>query len=117
MTAHFGLVSDFLSEAFTRLRSSSRVNILDGRVHLGGALSGRNIEAVRKTVSGLVKLLYPNAHTIVPDEDLEVDRQAGTREPAQGQRATEASLQERVPQHSFQLHARTGRSGGVCRNT
>jgi ATP-dependent Lon protease len=58
LTDHFGLVSDFLSEAFTRLRSLSRVNILDGRGHLGGALSGRDIEAVRKTVSGLVKLLY-----------------------------------------------------------
>lgn len=71
LTAHFGLVSDFLSEAFTRLRSSSRVNILDGRVHLGGALSGRDIEAVRKTVSGLVKLLYPDPRATVPDEDLE----------------------------------------------
>ena len=46
-------------------------NVLDGRVYLGGALSGRDIEAVRKTVSGLVKLLYPNPHTTVPDEDLE----------------------------------------------
>lgn len=71
LTDHFGLVSDFLSEALTRLRSSSRVNVLDGRVYLGGALSGRDFEAVRKTVSGLVKLLYPNPHTTVPDEDLE----------------------------------------------
>ena len=71
LTDHFGLVSDFLSEAFTRLRSSSRVNILDGRVHLGGALSGRDIEAARKTVSGVVKLLYPDPRATVPDEDLE----------------------------------------------
>jgi ATP-dependent Lon protease len=71
LTDHFGLVSDFLSECWTRLRSSSRAGLLDGRVHFGGALSGRDIEAVRKTVSGLVKLLHPGPSDPVPDEDLE----------------------------------------------
>lgn len=71
LTDHFGLVSDFLSECFTRLRTTSRAGVLDGRIHFGGALSGRDIEAVRKTVSGLVKLLYPNPATPVPDVDLE----------------------------------------------
>jgi ATP-dependent Lon protease len=71
LTDHFGLVSDFLSECFTRLRMSSRAGILDGRIHFGGALSGRDIEAVRKTVSGLAKLLYPNPSSQIPDADLE----------------------------------------------
>lgn len=71
LTDHFGLVSDFLSEAFTRLRSTSRANVLDGRIHFGGALSGRDIEAVRKTVSGLTKLLYPDPSAAPPDADLE----------------------------------------------
>jgi ATP-dependent Lon protease len=71
LTDHFGLVSDFLSECFTRLRTTSRASVMDGRIHFGGALSGRDIEAVRKTVSGLVKLLYPNPATPVPDADLE----------------------------------------------
>jgi ATP-dependent Lon protease len=71
LTDHFGLVSDFLSESFTRLRATSRAGILDGRVHFGGALSGRDIEAVRKTVSGLAKLLCPNPSASVPDADLE----------------------------------------------
>jgi ATP-dependent Lon protease len=44
---------------------------MQGRVHVGGALSGRDIEAVNKTVSGLTKLLYPDPETPVPDEDLE----------------------------------------------
>jgi ATP-dependent Lon protease len=65
------LVSDFLSECFTRLRTTSRAGVLDGRIHFGGALSGRDIEAVRKTVSGLVKLLYPDPSTPIPDADLE----------------------------------------------
>lgn len=71
LTDHFGLVSDFLSECWTRLRDGSRVTTLQGRVNWGGALSGRDIEAVNKTVSGLVKLLYPDAKAEVPDEALE----------------------------------------------
>lgn len=70
-TNHFGLVSDFLSECWSKLRSGNRVSIMQGRVHLGGALSGRDIEAVNKTVSGLTKLLFPDPEQPVPDEDLE----------------------------------------------
>jgi len=71
LTDHFGLVSDFLSECWSRLRSSNRVSVMQGRVYLGGALSGRDIEAVNKTVSGLVKLLFPDESMEIGDEDLE----------------------------------------------
>jgi ATP-dependent Lon protease len=70
-TDHFGLVSDFLSECWSKLRSHNRGNVIQGRVYLGGALSGRDIEAVTKTISGLVKLLFPKPDTPIPDEDLE----------------------------------------------
>ncbi|WP_219136378.1 protease Lon-related BREX system protein BrxL [Janthinobacterium sp. UMAB-60] len=70
-TDHFGLVSDFLSECFTQLRGQSRVSTLQGRVFWGGALSGRDLNAVNKTVSGLLKLIYPDAGAQVSDEDLE----------------------------------------------
>ena len=71
-TDHFGLVSDFLSECWSRLRNGSRVPALQGRVNYGGALSGRDITAVNKTVSGLLKLLYPDPAMEVPDDELEV---------------------------------------------
>ncbi|MET4118811.1 ATP-dependent Lon protease [Bradyrhizobium sp. JR1.5] len=71
LTDHFGLVSDFLSECFTRLRKNSRAGVLDGRIHFGGALSGRDIEAVRKTVSGIAKLMFPNPTEPISDADLE----------------------------------------------
>src|SRR5438132_391906 len=71
LTNHFGLVSDFLSECLSRLRSGNRVAVMQGRVHLGGALSGRDIEAVNKTISGLIKLLFPDSEMQIPDEDLE----------------------------------------------
>ena len=71
LTDHFGLVSDFLSECWTKLRLTSRLSYLQGRVNLGGALSGRDIEAVNKTISGLIKLVFPDPSMEIPDEELE----------------------------------------------
>lgn len=70
-TDHFGLVSDVLAESFSHLRSMSRASVLLGRVQFGGALSGRDQNAVTKTVSGLLKLIQPDANAPVSDEDLE----------------------------------------------
>lgn len=70
-TNHFGLVSDFLSECMSQLRNQSRLDVLHGRVTLGGALSGRDTNAVNKTVSGLLKLVYPDPEMPVADADLE----------------------------------------------
>lgn len=71
LTEHFGLVSDFLSECWSRLRQTSRLAELQNRSFWGGALSGRDIEAVHKTASGLIKLLFPDPDMPVEDEDLE----------------------------------------------
>jgi ATP-dependent Lon protease len=70
LTNHFGLVSDFLSECWSQLRNQSRVSVLQNRVFFGGALSGRDTNAVNKTVSGLLKLLYPGEGEAA-DEDIE----------------------------------------------
>jgi len=70
-TDHFGLVSDFVSECLSQLRKESRATAMQGRVTLGGALSGRDTNAVNKTVSGLLKLLYPDPEMPIDDDDLE----------------------------------------------
>jgi ATP-dependent Lon protease len=70
-TNHFGLVSDFLSECWSRLRSQTRMAKLQGRFTFGGALSGRDQNAVNKSVSGLLKLINPSLDEPVSDEDLE----------------------------------------------
>ncbi len=70
-TDHFGLVSDFLSECWDRLRGETRLGVILGRVDYGGALSGRDTTAVNRTVSGLLKLLYPSDTLPITDEDLE----------------------------------------------
>lgn len=70
-TNHFGLVSDFLSECWSRLRSQSRVTALQGRLTYGGALSGRDQNAVTKTINGLLKLIHPSPDEKIADDDLE----------------------------------------------
>jgi ATP-dependent Lon protease len=70
-TDHFGLVSDFVSECWSRLRGQGRAAVLQGRLTFGGSLSGRDQNAVNKTISGLMKLIHPSPEIHVPDEDLE----------------------------------------------
>lgn len=71
LTNHFGLVSDFLSECWSQSRNQSRVGLLQNRVFFGGALSGRDTNAVNKTVSGLIKLIHPGTVNDILEEDLE----------------------------------------------
>ena len=70
-TNHFGLVSDFLAECWTRLRDISLITTLLPRIDYGGALSGRDTTAVNKTINGLLKLMHPSPETVVSDELLE----------------------------------------------
>src|SRR5215211_5640450 len=59
LTGHFGLVSDFLSEAWAQLRGENRLSAIRGCVSYGSALSGRDTTAVNRTINGLLKLIYP----------------------------------------------------------
>jgi len=70
-TDHFGLVSDFLAECWTRLRDTSRISSVLPRIDYGGALSGRDTTAVNKTLNGLLKLMQPNPEAPISDELLE----------------------------------------------
>lgn len=59
-TQHYGFVVDYLAEALRELRKHTFTEILDRDFGLGAHLKSRDVKAVRKTVSGLVKLIYPN---------------------------------------------------------
>lgn len=59
-TGHFGLVSDYLAEALRQLRKQTFVRSLDDDFALGSHLSARDEKAVRKTMSGLLKILHPH---------------------------------------------------------
>lgn len=58
-TSHYGFVVDYMAEVFRELRRRSYADLVDRYWELGDHLNARDVKAVRKTVSGLVKLLFP----------------------------------------------------------
>jgi ATP-dependent Lon protease len=59
-TEHYGLIVDYLSEALRELRKHNFTEQVDRYFSLGSHLNARDAKAARKTVSGLLKLLYPH---------------------------------------------------------
>jgi ATP-dependent Lon protease len=66
---HYGFVVDYFSEVLRELRKRSYTDIIDQHFRLGSHLNQRDVRAVRKTVSGIVKLLHPDG--IVSKEEVE----------------------------------------------
>ncbi len=66
-TDHFGFVSDYFSEALRQLRKQTFVTALDADFTLGSHLAARDEKAVRKTVSGLLKILHPHGEWTTDD--------------------------------------------------
>ncbi|MFZ5915457.1 MAG: protease Lon-related BREX system protein BrxL [Chloroflexota bacterium] len=58
-TDHYGFVIDYLAEALRELRRRNYTEAFDHHFSLGSHLNTRDARAVRRTVSGLVKLLHP----------------------------------------------------------
>lgn len=68
-TNHYGLIVDYLAEYFREMRKWHFSDAIDKYYKLGNNLNQRDVVAVRKTVSGLLKLLYP--HGEYPQETVE----------------------------------------------
>lgn len=68
-TDHYGFVVDYLAEALRELRKANFTEVLDHHFALGAHLNARDRKAVRRTVSGLMKILHP--HGEVSKDDLE----------------------------------------------
>lgn len=59
-TDKYGFIVDYLAEFFREMRKRSFSDVIDKYFKLGNNLNQRDVIAVRKTVSGLIKLLYPH---------------------------------------------------------
>ena len=59
-TDHYGFVVDYLAEALRELRKHNFTEISDRHFSMGAHLNARDRKAVRKTISGMVKILYPH---------------------------------------------------------
>lgn len=68
-TDHYGFVIDYLAEALRDLRKLNYTELCDSHFGLGAHLNARDRKAVRRTVSGLVKIIHP--HGSPSKEDLE----------------------------------------------
>jgi ATP-dependent Lon protease len=67
-TDHYGFVVDYVAEALREMRKHNFTEVIDRHFSLGAHLNARDRKAVRKTVSGLIKILFP--HGEVSREDL-----------------------------------------------
>ena len=59
-TNHFGFSTDFFSEWMHQLRKDSYANAIDDYFSFGAQLKQRDTKPIRKTISGLIKLLHPD---------------------------------------------------------
>ena len=59
-TDHYGFVVDYFAEALRDLRKHNFTEAIDRFFSLGSHLNARDVKAVRKTVSGLIKIVYPH---------------------------------------------------------
>lgn len=59
-TDKYGFIVDYIAEFFREMRKRSFADSIDRYFKLGNNLNQRDTIAVRKTVSGMVKLIYPN---------------------------------------------------------
>jgi ATP-dependent Lon protease len=60
LTNEYGFITDYAAEFFREMRKRSFSDSIDKYFRLGNNLNQRDVIAVRKTVSGLLKLIYPN---------------------------------------------------------
>jgi ATP-dependent Lon protease len=56
----YGFIVDYLAEILRELRKADYSSLLDGKITLHGSLTTRDKTAIRKSFSGLAKLIYPN---------------------------------------------------------
>jgi len=59
-SAEYGFIVDYLAELLRELRKADYSSLLDGKIVLDGSLTTRDKTAIRKSFSGLVKIIYPN---------------------------------------------------------
>lgn len=64
----YGFIVDFLAELLRELRKADYSSLLNQAVSLDGSLTTRDKTAIRKSFSGLAKLIYPDQN--ITDEEL-----------------------------------------------
>ena len=70
-TDHYGFVVDYLAEALREMRRHNFTEVIDRHFSMGSHLNARDRKAVRKTISGLMKIVFPHGE-VTRDELAEI---------------------------------------------
>ena len=70
-SSEYGFIVDYLAELLREMRKYDYSSILDKYIQLDGSLTTRDKTAIRKSFSGLVKLIYPH-QKLTEEEVLEL---------------------------------------------
>ncbi len=60
LTTHYGFVTDYLAEAFRHLAKQNQTDTAERYFRFGAHVEGRDARAIKRTVSGYLKLLHPD---------------------------------------------------------
>jgi ATP-dependent Lon protease len=98
LTDRYGFVTDYIAEALRALRKQNRFDALSGQFRLGSHVEGRDANGIKRTVSGILKLLYP--HGEYTKEELKACLELAM----EGRRRVKEQLKKRG---SFEFHRTT----------
>ena len=112
-TDHYGFVVDYLAEALRELRKHNFTEMIDRHFSMGSHLNARDRKAVRKTVSGLMKIIYPHGEVDAGGDRRAARVRDGGPPPREGAAQEDGLL--RVLPDVLQLHAAGDRRGEVRR--
>ncbi len=98
-TQSFGLITDYMAEAFHHMfkHNSEYVDIVNRRLKLGSSVQGRDELAIKKTVTALLKILYPGMEPSNEDFNHIVEYAI------EGRRRVKEQMNKRKPDDEFAL--------------
>jgi ATP-dependent Lon protease len=96
LTGQYGLITDYLAEALHYLKKKvNKYPTINSRIRLGKAVEGRDEQAIKKTVAGLLKLLHP------ADEPTNAEFDEYVAYAVEGRRRVKEQMNKQKPDDEF----------------
>ena len=96
LTGQYGLITDYLAEALHYLKKKvNKYPTINNRIQLGKAVEGRDEQAIKKTVAGLLKLLHP------ADEPTDQEFDEYVAYAVEGRRRVKEQMNKQKPDDEF----------------
>jgi ATP-dependent Lon protease len=96
LTGHYGLITDYLAEAFHhQFKHTNRYEEVGKRIRLGRAVEGRDEKGIKKTVCAFLKILHPAK----PPSDAEFEEYVAYA--VEARRRVKEQMNKRKPDDEF----------------